>query len=141
MNARLRLLRIVLLFAAFAWGVSVVGVVARWDDAVQMLQGLGAKSVPTDPMLDYWLRMASGAFALIGGLYLLLALQPVKYAVIIPWFGWLMLAEGAILLTHGLRLGLPPFPFCADGAACLVGGGAILLLSKAAVNARPATTV
>jgi hypothetical protein len=132
MNARLRWLRIFLLFSAFVWGVSVVGVVARWEDAVAMLQGLGAKAVPADPMLDYWLRMASGAFALVGGLYLVLALSPSLHASIIPWFGWLMLVEGGILLVHGVRLELPPFPFYADTAACFLGGGGILWLGKAA---------
>ena len=77
-------------------------------------------------MLDYWLRMASGAFGLVGFLFLLLAIRPVHYANIIPWFGWLMVCEGVILLFHGLRLHLPPFPFYADTAACFIGGIGIL---------------
>jgi hypothetical protein len=134
---RLRSLRCFLLFSAFVWGVSFFGVVLPWTTAVEALQGLGAKDIPTDPMLDYWLRMASGAFALVGGLFLLLALQPVRYAVIIPWFGWLMLAEGVILLVHGVRLGLPPMPFYADTSACFLGGGGILLCSKGVRTALP----
>jgi hypothetical protein len=55
---------------------------------------------------------------------------PRKFHAAIPWFGGLMLAEGVILLVHGLRLSLPPFPFDADTSACLVGGGAILYLSR-----------
>jgi hypothetical protein len=43
-----------------------------------------------------------------------------------------MLTEGLILLVHGLRLSLPPLPFYADTAACLVAGGAILLLARQA---------
>ena len=126
----LRSLRLFLLFSAFVWGVSLFGVVLPWTTAVEALQGLGAKTIPTDPMLDYWLRMASGAFTLVGGLFLLLALQPVRYAVIIPWFGWLMLAEGTILLVHGVRLHLPPLPFYADTSACFLGGLGILFLSR-----------
>lgn len=38
--------------------------------------------------------------------------------------------EGLILLLHGLRLGLPPFPFYGDVSACLVLGIAITLLSR-----------
>ena len=34
-----------------------------------------------------------------------------------------LLVEGVILLVHGLRLSLPPFPFCCDTLACLLGGG------------------
>lgn len=131
----LRLLRIFLGFAAFAWGVSMFGVFLSWDSAVQALQGLGARTINYDPMLDYWLRMAAGAFTLVGVWYLMLMLWPAKFHAAIPWFGGLMLVEGLILLAHGIRLSLPPFPFYADTAACLIGGGAILYLSPHARHA------
>jgi hypothetical protein len=83
-------------------------------------------------MMDYWLRMASGAFALVGTGYLMLALNPRKFALVLPWFGWVMVVEGIILFVHGLRLGLPPFPFYGDVSASLVGGIGILLLRKSA---------
>jgi len=129
---KLRLLRLLLGFSALAWGVSFYGVFASWSDAEQALQGLGAKSMAYDPMLDYWLRMASGVFGFIGIWYFILLLRPQKFHAAIPWFGVLMMAEGIILLVHGLRLHLPPFPFYGDVAACLLGGCGILLLSGAA---------
>jgi hypothetical protein len=49
-----------------------------------------------------------------------------------------MVVEGIILLVHGLRLALPPFPFYCDTLACLVGGGAIMALAR---HARPAAPV
>jgi hypothetical protein len=129
-NMKLRLLRMVLGFAACVWGVSIFGVFLSWPAASEALQELGAKPIAYDPMVDYWLRMAAGAFSLIGGLFLVLMIWPRKYAAVIPWFGGLMLAEGLILLIHGLRLSLPPLPFYADSAACLVSGGAILFLAN-----------
>jgi len=129
-DMHLRLLRLFLGFAALAWGVSVVGVFSSWSTAEEVLQGLGAKPIAYDPMLDYWLRMAAGAFALIGCWYLILMFRPRKFYAAIPWFGGLMLVEGFILLVHGLRLSLPPFPFYGDTSACFVGGGAILYLSR-----------
>lgn|SRR5689334_19791450 len=131
----LRILRIVLGFAAIAWGISFVGVFINWPAACRLLQGLGAGPIPTDPMLDYWLRMASGAFGLVGVWYFILMLFPRKYAAAIPWFGALMLLEGVILLCHGLRLHLPPFPFYGDVLACFIGGILIVSLAK---YARPA---
>lgn len=130
MNNNLRSLRFFLLFSAFVWGVAFVGVIVPWSAAEEILEGLGAGKIPTDPMLDYWLRMASGAFGLVGVLFLVLAIRPARYANIVPWFGWLMICEGVILLTHGLRLGLPPFPFYADASACFVGGIGILATSR-----------
>jgi hypothetical protein len=128
-------LRVALLFSALVWGVSAYGVFARWENVVTALKGLGAGTLPDDPMLDYWLRMAAGAFTLVGTGYLLVALQPRKYAVMLPWFGWIMIGEGIVLLSHGLRLGLGPLPFAGDVSACFGGGLGILLTRRAAAPA------
>ena len=125
-----RLLRLFLGFAAAVWGVSIFGVFLSWDEISKALQGLGAQPIAYDRMIEYWLRMAAGAYSLIGVWYLVLMLRPRRYYAAIPWFGALMLAEGAILLVYGLRLALPPFPFYADTASCIVGGLGILCLSK-----------
>ena len=127
---KLRFLRVFLGFAAVAWGASVFGVFVSWSAASQLLQELGAQPIAYDRMLDYWLRMAAGAFALIGCWYLILMIWPKKYFVAIPWSGAFMLVEGTILLVHGLRLSLPPLPFYADTAACFVSGSGIVFLSK-----------
>jgi hypothetical protein len=129
-----RLLRVALVFSALVWGVSAFGVFLKWEIAADALQGMGAKPIAYDPMLDYWLRMASGAFTLVGTGYLLLAANPRKYAVMLPWFGWIMVAEGIVLLAHGLRLGIGPFPFVGDVSASFAGGAGILILQKAALS-------
>jgi len=129
---KLRLLRLFLVFTALGWGVTGVGVFASWPQVNDIAQGMGAKPIVYDPMLDYWLRMISGAFALVGVWYLALALWPQKFHAAIPWFGGLMMAEGVILLVHGLRLELSPFPFYGDVSASLLGGVGILYFSRAA---------
>jgi len=63
---------------------------------------------------------------------LVLALWPRKFALVIPWFGWLMVPEGVTLLVSGLRLGIGSFPFCGDVTACFVGGGGIIAFAQAA---------
>ncbi len=128
----LRLLRLFLAFTAFGWGVCIVGVFASWPQVNSIAQGMGAKPIGYDPMLDYWLRMICGAFTLVGVWYLALALWPRKFAAAIPWFGWIMIAEGVILLVSGLRLGIGPFPFYGDVAASLIGGAGIVYFAKAA---------
>ena len=128
----LRLLRLFLAFAALGWGVTVVGVFASWPQVNCIAQGMGAKPIAYDPMLDYWLRMISGAFTLIGLWYLMLVIWPRKFAVAIPWFGWIMVLEGIILLVSGLRLGIGPFPVYGVVAACFLGGAGILFFARAA---------
>lgn len=123
----LRMLRLFLVFSAVVWGVSVFGVFASWEAAAEALKGLGAQEIVYDQMLDYWLRMAAGAFTLVGVCYFVLMVKMEKFWAAIPWFGGLMVVEGLILLGHGLRLGLPAFPFWADVGACLAGGGGIFV--------------
>jgi hypothetical protein len=123
-----RLLKLFLGFAGCVWGVSVFGVFASWAAAEEALRGLGAKEIVYDQMLDYWLRMAAGAFSLVGCWYFVLMARMETFWTAIPWFGGLMVVEGLVLLGHGLRLGLPALPFWADVSACLGGGTAIVLL-------------
>jgi hypothetical protein len=96
-------------------------------DLLQYVGGVDPTPMLEDSMYDYWLRMASSVFALIGVAYLVLAIWPRKFAVALPLAGACMVIEGLILLAHGLRLDLPATPFVGDTAFCLVGGIGILL--------------
>jgi hypothetical protein len=58
LDAHLRILRLFLGFAAFAWGISIAAVFLSWSFAVDALRGLGSQPIACDHMLDYWLRMA-----------------------------------------------------------------------------------
>jgi hypothetical protein len=127
---RIRLLRLFLAVAAFGWGISIMGVFLPWDIAREALIGLGAIDIPTDPMLDYWLRMAAGGFFIIGIMFGVSAWNPEKYQVIIPLLGWLSILEGVILAIHGLLLGLKAFPFYGDVGFCLFIGIGIVLLQR-----------
>jgi hypothetical protein len=123
---RFKGLRIFLGLATVTWLAALPGVFLSWDAAATAMEGLGARSIRYDKMLDYWLRMASGAFGLIGCLYMLPTIHPRRFREFIPWLGLLSLAEGVLLLVHGLRLSLGPWPFYGDVAACFVSGFGIL---------------
>lgn len=119
-------LRCFLAVGALGWGVAIVAVALPWPLLAAGLQGLGAKDIPHDPMLDYWARMAGGGFAMVGALCAAAAWNPRKHWALIPWLGWLSVLEGLVLVVHGVRLGLPPFPFYCDSLFCLVVGGGVL---------------
>lgn len=123
------LLRLFLVTGAFGWGVSVLMIVAPWGIAAEALYGLGAAKIQYCPMLDYWLRMAAGAFTMIGILFAISAVKPEKYRVLIPILGYLNIFEGLILLTYGVKLGLRPFPFYSDTSFCILIGLGIVLLN------------
>ena len=122
--------RIFLLAGAVGWGVSILGVLLPWSVMDIVLQNMGAASPVTDVQIQYWFRMATGAWSIIGFLYLMVLLKPQKYDNLIPLLGWGTLFEGIVLLIHGLYLNLPIFPFAGDVGFCLIVGGGLLLSNR-----------
>ena len=100
-TVKFKLLRFVLFASGIAWGASIFGVILPWDNAETLLQGLGAHPVEYDPMLNYWLRMAAGAFTLVGCIFFAMAWKPQRYAAVLPLFGWLMLGQSMSLRELG----------------------------------------
>ena len=122
--------RIFLLAGALGWGISILGVLLPWNVMDIVLQNMGATAPVADLQIQYWFRMATGAWRIIGFLYLMVLLKPQKYNNLIPLLGWGTLFEGIVLLIHGLYLNLSIFPFVGDVGFCLVVGGGLLLTNK-----------
>ena len=122
--------RIFLLAGAIGWGVSILGVLLPWSVMDIVLQNMGAASPITDVQVQYWFRMATGAWSIIGFLYLMVLLKPQKYNNLIPLLAWGTVFEGIVLLIHGLYLNLPLFPFAGDVGFCLIVGGGLLLSNR-----------
>ena len=127
-----RLLRLLLFVSAFGWAISAIGIILPWSTVIVGLNGLGAGTIPHDPMLDYWIRMTAGAFTGIGIFFLVIAINPRRFSNVIGLAGLLQFTEGIVLLIHGLRLGLPPFPFYGDTSFCLLAGACIWFLRNEA---------
>ena len=124
------LLRILLLAGGFGWGISLFGVFLPWPMVISQLEGLGAQNISGDPMLNYWLRMTSIAFSFIGLLFLVCAINPPKYALLVPWLGFFMIAEGLVLFIYGLVLNLHFIPFVVDSSFCIIIGVGIIAAKK-----------
>jgi len=128
-----RLLKLILLLAAFGWGISILGVLLPWSTAIAGLSGLGAGTIPHDPMLDYWMRMVGGGFSIIGAIFAAILIKPDRFGALVPLMAWLSIAEGSIILVSGLRLGLGPFPFAGDVSFCIgIGVGLLVVYPRAA---------
>ena len=126
---RFLLLRLFLGYSALGWGICIAGIVVPAGTAFGMLSeisGVDMGQIKAEPMFDYWLRMAAGAFTLVGAGYSGLAIWPRRFHQILPFAGGFMIAEGLILAAHGMRLGLGPVPFYGDVGFCLAGGIGIL---------------
>lgn len=73
-------------------------------------------------MYDYWLRMASIVFSLVGLLCLLPVINYGKFKVLAPIIGFFMVFEGLVLLAHGLVLRMPAYPLCGMWVSAWSGG-------------------
>jgi hypothetical protein len=125
------MLRLILLAAGLGWGLTLIGAFLPWDWATEHLEKFGGSGeIPDDVMLNYWMRMASGAFGFVGVFFLLAAWKPYAYKNIIPVLAYGSLCEAAILIFYGIKFDLPIFPFGPDVAIALVPGIAILLLKS-----------
>ena len=122
--------RIFLLAGVIGWGISILGVLLPWSVMDIVLQNMGAASPITDVQVQYWFRMATTAWSIIGFLYLMILLNPQKYNNLISLLAWGTVFEGIVLLIHGLYLNLPLFPFAGDVGFCLIVGGGLLLTNK-----------
>ena len=111
---------------AVGWGVAIVGAFLPWRVMAIVLQNMGAAAPVTDPQLQYWFRMATGAWSVIGFLFLMVLLFPAKYRNLIPLLAIGTLFEGVVLLTWGMFLELPLFPFAGDVGFCLAVGCGLL---------------
>ena len=119
--------RIFLLVGAVGWGVSVLGVLLPWRVMDAVLQNMGAVAPVADVQIRYWFRMAAGSWSVIGFLYLMVFLFPRKYRNLVPLLAVGTLAEGIVLLIHGLVLHVTPFPFYGDVGFCLIVGLGLLV--------------
>lgn len=118
--------RIFLLAGTVGWGIAVLGVLLPWNLMDRILRNMGAVASITDPQIQYWFRMATGSWSIIGFFFLAVLLRPEKYENLIPLLAGASIFEGVILLIHGMMLQLPWFPFAGDVVFCLLVGAGLL---------------
>ncbi len=127
------ILRSMLFLVALTGILSGVALLLPWSTTVDWLKRLEIHGVPASlpaPIIEYWLMMMAAACAVIGYLYLVAALKLEKYRIILPFLGWSLLFIGVTAGYHGVRLGIPPWPFYADMLICAVCGSGIVWCAK-----------
>jgi hypothetical protein len=126
----LRILQIGLLFSSMGWGISFYFTFATWDSASDQLYLMGAGTIEYNPLLDYWLRMASAAFGCIGIASILACFRPTFFRGLILLLGPFHAFVGAVLVVSAMRnhLNTESHPtFVADITFCFVTAALITL--------------
>jgi len=119
----LRMLRLGLLLSSAGWGISFVFTFTSWDTASDQLFLMGAERIDYQPLLDYWLKMASAAFGCVGIASALACAWPEKFQGMIlllgPFHGFMGVVLSVSAKTNGMRTDLHP-TFTADITFCFV---------------------
>lgn len=121
----LNVLKLGLIVSACGWGISFFFTFAPWQAAVNQLYDMGAERIPYDPLLDYWLRMASSAFGCIGIGSVLACLRPKKFEGFIKLLGPFHFLVGTTLIVAAARNHLTPSlhpTFIPDITFCFLAG-------------------
>ncbi len=101
----LLLLRIVLLAGGVMMAPAILAVAlpSGWMDAVHRAGGLGP--LPEAPIVDYLARTTSWLYAMLGGLCLLLATDPRRYAPIVTYVACVLIfAAGVVTILGSMHL-------------------------------------
>lgn len=101
-------LRSGLLIAAAGWGVSFYFTFAPWPSAAGHLNSMGGLWIEYHPMIDYWLRMASVVFGLIGVACALAWRWPGAFVSLVHLLGPFHLLVGTALVIASLQNDLHP---------------------------------
>jgi len=131
----LRTLQLGLLLSSIGWGISFLFTFSTWDSAADQLRVMGADQIEYQPLLDYWLRMASAAFGCIGIASALACISPRSYQGLIFLLGPFHVFMGIVLTAAATsnKLNTESHPtFVADITFCFVT--AILIIVPLAVT-------
>lgn len=131
----LRALQIGLIFSSMGWGISFIFTFSSWDSASNQLYLMGAEPIEYQPLLDYWMKMASAAFGCIGIGSALACMRPVLFRGFILLLGPFHLFVGTVLVVSaGInQLNTEYHPtFVADITFCFIT--AFLIMTPLAVT-------
>ena len=123
----MRALKICLWIAGFACLLSVFGMflpVSAWESITKFF---GIESLPDSPQFMYAVRLMSGTYAAVGVFFIILALNPMKYGVMVPFSGLGAVFVGVVCAIAGLLAEMPLWWFMGDSLSCLVLGVLILV--------------
>lgn len=101
--------------------------------ALESFAGLfGIESLSGPPLATYAIRVTSAMCVGIGVFFIILALDPMKYGVIVPFSGITSVLLGVVCGITGLTVGMPVLWFLGDSLSCLVLGVLILVFWRQA---------
>jgi len=133
----MRGLKICLWVTAVVCLLSVAGTFLSLPAWEKMAKYFGAESVmfPDSPLVEYIVRLMSLTYAAVGVFFLILALQPMDYGVMVLFAGVSAVILGIACAIIGMIVKMPVQWFLGDSLPCLILGVLILVFWQRAKRA------
>lgn len=131
----MRGLKICLWIAGVGCLLSVAGLflpVSIWESIAKYF---GMESLPNSPLFFYMAYLMSATFAGIGVFFIILALRPMGYGIMVPFSGLAAVVLGVVCAITGFTVKMPNLWFLGDSSSCLVLGILILVFWQRAKRA------
>jgi len=128
----MRALKICLWIAGVGCLLSVFGMFLPMPVFESIAKFFGIESLPDSPLLVYAVRLMSATYAAVGVFFIILALDPMKYGVMVPFSGVGAVFVGVVCAIAGLLTAMPLWGFLGDSLSCLVLGVLILVFWRQA---------
>jgi hypothetical protein len=123
----MRALKICLWIAGIGCLLSLLGMLLPVSSWQSIARFFGVESFPDSPLFMYVLRVGSGTYAAVGIFFVILALDPLKYGVMVPFTGLGAVFVGVVCAIAGLLTKMPFWWFMGDSLSCLILGVLILV--------------
>jgi len=123
----MRGLKICLWIAGILCLLSVFGMflpISTWESIAKVF---GIESLPDSALFSYAARVMSATYVGAGVYFIILALHPMKYGVLVPFTGLAAAVLGVVCAITGLAVGMPVLWFLGDSLSCTVLGVLIVV--------------
>ncbi len=128
----MRALKICLWIAGVGCLLSVFGMFLPISTFESIAGFFGVESLPDSPLFLYAVRVMSATYVGVGVFFIILALHPMKYPVLVPFSGLAAVLLGVVCGITGLVEVMPALWFLGDSLSCVVLGVLILVFWRRA---------
>jgi hypothetical protein len=128
----MRGLKVCLWITGVACLLAVIGLFLPFSACESVARFFGVENLPDSPLIMYAIRTVAATYIGIGLYFVILALHPMKYGVLVPFSGLVAVLLGVVCAIAGPAVGMPFVWYLGDSLSCAVLGVLILVFWRQA---------
>ncbi len=128
-------LKICLWVVGIACLLAVVGLFLPLSTFESITGFFGIETLPDSPLIMYAIRTMAATYIGVGVFFIILALRPMDYGIMVPFSGLCAVVIGVACAITGPLVGMPAMWFLGDFLSCAVPGLLIVLFWQKAKQA------